>query len=580
MPNIRSARHLTLPAVLLFISACGGGGTSGPNPPPPPPPPPPIPVATVTVEPGAATIAPTQTIQLTATTKDASGNTLSGRAVAWSSSSTSVATVAENGLVTAVSPGVATITAASEGRSGAAQITVQAPVATVAVAPATVSILVAATSALTATLRDAANNLLTGRPIVWSTSNAAVATVSETGLVTAVAPGVATVTATSEGKSGNAQVTVLAPVASVTVAPGATTLLIGANGQLTATTRDAANNVLTGRTIVWSTGNAAVATVSEAGLVTAVAPGVATITATSEGKSGTAQVTVLAPVTSVIITGSSNTKVGDTYSYTATARIADGTAVVRPVSWSILETAKGSMTAGGILIPLQTGVITIVVTIDGVDWSATITAYDWLNLSSGGSIRVGLRADTPISNKFGTSERPLLLISCTADGYLFVYVSTDNFVTQNGLVAYNFDNGPIFTQTWDELPPSYSSLWHPGPTNVQRRTFAAVLALARRFGFAFTEFNASARAMLFRVTGLDLIVAPIINACPSNSLVASYDVLRQDLLELQGSAPGRAFAAAAESQLRDQVGSQPSSTPSLSGLRAAAVDSQVAVRRR
>jgi uncharacterized protein YjdB len=67
---------------------------------------------------------------------------------------------------------------------------------------------------------------------------------------------------------------------------------VGATTQATAVTRDASNNVLTGRAIVWSSSNTAVATVSVAGVVAAVGAGTATITATSETQSGTAVVTV------------------------------------------------------------------------------------------------------------------------------------------------------------------------------------------------------------------------------------------------------------------------------------------------
>src|SRR5205814_4107300 len=62
-----------------------------------------------------------------------------------------------------------------------------------------------------------AGNVLTGRTISWTSSNAAVATVSGTGLVSGVAAGSATITATSEGRSGQAQVTVAAPSAPGTV---------------------------------------------------------------------------------------------------------------------------------------------------------------------------------------------------------------------------------------------------------------------------------------------------------------------------------------------------------------------------
>src|SRR3989441_13066458 len=75
-------------------------------------------------------------------------------------------------------------------------------------------------------------------------------------------------------------------VASIAVAPSPGTLLVGSTAQLTATTKDSAGNVLTGRAVTWASSNTAVATVSAAGLVTAVAGGSATITATAGGEDG------------------------------------------------------------------------------------------------------------------------------------------------------------------------------------------------------------------------------------------------------------------------------------------------------
>src|SRR5437588_1545446 len=84
------------------------------------------------------------------------------------------------------------------------------------------------------------------------------------------------------------------PVATVTVAPATASVQVGLTVQLTATTKDANGNTLTGRTVTWSSGNTGVATVSSSGLVTGVAAGSATITATSEGQSGTSAITVTA----------------------------------------------------------------------------------------------------------------------------------------------------------------------------------------------------------------------------------------------------------------------------------------------
>ena len=90
-------------------------------------------------------------------------------------------------------------------------------------------------------------------------------------------------------------VTIASPVLIAYPRPGAA----GSTTQATAIPRDADGNALTGRSITWSTDNSEVATVSVEGVVTAVSPGSATITATSEGKTGSATVTVNAPVPQV-----------------------------------------------------------------------------------------------------------------------------------------------------------------------------------------------------------------------------------------------------------------------------------------
>ncbi|MEP6689506.1 MAG: Ig-like domain-containing protein [Gemmatimonadaceae bacterium] len=93
--------------------------------------------------------------------------------------------------------------------------------------------------------------------------------------MTGVAAGTATITAASEGKSGTFAVTITpAPVASVTVSGPSTSVVKGATLQLTAVTKDAGGNTLTGRTIVWSSSATTITTVDAAtGLVTGVAGG-------------------------------------------------------------------------------------------------------------------------------------------------------------------------------------------------------------------------------------------------------------------------------------------------------------------
>jgi len=255
-----------------------------------------VPVASVTVTPSPASVQQGATVQLTATPKDANGNPLSGRVVTWASNNTAVATVNGSGLVTGVAGGSATITATSEGQSGTAAVTVSSvPVATVTVTPSPASVQQGATVQLTATPKDANGNPLSGRVVTWASNNTAVATVNGSGLVTGVAAGTATITATSESKSGTSSITVASvPVASVTVTPALATLPVAQTLQLIATPKDANGNALTGRTVTWSSSNPSAATVNGSGLVTGVAAGLSTVTATSEGQSGTAAITVQA----------------------------------------------------------------------------------------------------------------------------------------------------------------------------------------------------------------------------------------------------------------------------------------------
>src|SRR4029079_15609865 len=109
--------------------------------------------------------------------------------------------------------------------------------------------------------------------------------------------------ATSEGKSGTATITVnLAPVNTVTVLPNPSSTFVGFTTTLTATLKDANGNTQTGRTVTWQSSNTTVASVNSSGVVTGLAPGTSTITATSEGKSGTSTLSVtLAPVATVTV---------------------------------------------------------------------------------------------------------------------------------------------------------------------------------------------------------------------------------------------------------------------------------------
>lgn len=280
-------------ACAVAIAACSGSDSTSPgnNPPGGNDPA----VSSVLLTPTTATIVMGNTTQLTAVARDANNNTLANRTITWSSSATNIATVSTQGTVTGVAAGAVTITATSEGKSSQAAVTVTTP-APVAVSSVTLTspvpaIIVGASILLTATTRDANNNVLTGRTIVFTSSAPNVATVNAEGGVTGVSGGNVTFTATSEGKSAQVTISVAAlpvaaPVASITISAKPDTIEAWDVVNMQAVTRDSINQVLTGRTVQWSSSDPTVATIDPAtGVMTGINRGTVSIRAISEGKS-------------------------------------------------------------------------------------------------------------------------------------------------------------------------------------------------------------------------------------------------------------------------------------------------------
>ncbi len=211
------------------------------------------------------------------------------------------------------------------GGDSAAPVTVE----TVSVSPASVNLSPGQSNTLTATALDKAGAPISGRTATWTSSTPSIATVSAAGMVTGVSDGVASISATINGKSGSAAIIVRTPVASVLVTPATGSTIIGGTPvQLTAVPRDPAGNALTGRAVQWSSGSPSIATVSSTGLVTGVGPGTALISATSEGTSGSANIAVTQNPCSVI----RPIAVGETLAGTLAAsdcKLSDSTATQR-----------------------------------------------------------------------------------------------------------------------------------------------------------------------------------------------------------------------------------------------------------
>jgi uncharacterized protein YjdB len=234
--------------------------------------------------------------------------------VTWSSSNTNVASVA-NGVVRAVAVGIATISVktADGNKTDTCAVNVVAQGQAVAVtgitiSPTSLSLIVGGTDTLTAVIApaNAAN-----KAVAWTTSNADVASVSAAGVVTAVAAGHATITVTTvDGvKTAICVVTVREQrVESVSISPAALSLLVGGTSTLTVAVAVAvAPENATNKAVTWSVSPAGVITVSDTGLVTAVAAGNATImVTTADGNmTATCMVRAIVPPNEIVVVSSS-----------------------------------------------------------------------------------------------------------------------------------------------------------------------------------------------------------------------------------------------------------------------------------
>ena len=293
------------------------------------------------------------------------------KTVTWSSSNTNVATVNQNGLVTAKKVGNAIVTATAtdgSGVSGSCVVTVTG-ITNISLNKSSTSIYVGGTETLTATIipSDVINKTLT-----WSSSNTNVATVNQNGLVTAKALGSAIITATAtdgSGVSGSCVVTVTG-ITNISLNKSSTSIYVGGTETLTATIipSDVINKTLT-----WSSSNTNVATVNQNGLVTAKALGTATITATAtdgSGVSGSCVVTVTGITNISLNKTSTNIYIGDTE--TLTAIITPNDVINKTLVWSSSDTSIASVDENGTVTAKALGVAIITATTtDGTNLSAS-----------------------------------------------------------------------------------------------------------------------------------------------------------------------------------------------------------------
>lgn len=242
-----------------------------------------VPTGSVTLDKTSLSLAVGETAQLTATVKP---DDATDKNVAWTSSDASVAKV-DNGKVTAVNAGKATITAKCGGKTAECAVIVTVPTGSVTLDKTSLSLAVGETAQLTATVNP---DDATDKNVAWASSDESVAKVAN-GKVTAIKAGNATVTAQCGGKTAKCIVTVIVPVTSVTLDKSSLILAVGETSVLTATVKP---DNATDKTISWSSSDPSVVKVDN-GKLTALKVGTAVVSVIAANFSASCSVMVNKP---------------------------------------------------------------------------------------------------------------------------------------------------------------------------------------------------------------------------------------------------------------------------------------------
>ena len=297
------------------------------------------------------------------------------KTVTWASSDKTVATVSSKGVVTGKKAGTANITCTgANGASATCKVTVITPVSGVTLSEKSITIAAGETKKLTATV---APDNASDKSVTWTSSNNKVATVSDTGEITAVAGGkcTVTVTTTSGAKTASCNVSVTQSVSGIHFENARLGLYETEAYTLTPVITPA---TATNTAVTWTTSDASIANVSAAGIVTARAPGTAIITATTVdgGFSDSVTITVnkMVPVTGIYIPYNTVALVaGNTYTISAT--VFPSNASNKNIIWSSNDTSVAAVFTGGEVSANGPGtaVITATTVDGGYSYRCTIT---------------------------------------------------------------------------------------------------------------------------------------------------------------------------------------------------------------
>ena len=340
-------------------------------------------------------------------------------------------------------------------------------VSAIHVQPSAIALLVQGQDTLRATAVDAAGRTLAIHQLFWSSQDVDIATVSSTGVVTAVTPGRVSIAASADGVTGMAVVTVsAATVAKVVVVPDTLALAPNATGQLRATAYNPSGNVVSGLPTVWGSSEQSVATVDSSGNVTGVSPGTATVTVGIAGQVAAATIIVATPP-EVHVAGCNGGILDQTVlgnlvvsgdidgQCTATLRSTSGSIEIRGkidhASTAILTAASGisidDQINGGSQVQVTAGAsFSLVNDVNGNQngLPSTLTVWNSTSLTIGGNVHGGVQVKLH-------SRGPISVAGQVSDQNTLVVWWAPSFVVSGDING----GAQAIKQNWGGFPDTY-----------------------------------------------------------------------------------------------------------------------------
>lgn len=437
--------------------------------------------------------------------------------IIWKSSNEEIASVSSTGLVRAKRPGKVVITAtSSNGVVAECDVTIRSEIKSVVLNQTALTLEEGSNQSLRATINP--SDTTDAKDLNWVSSNTSVATITQSGEVTAVAPGTATITVTTvNGRKAECKITVTKavitrPITSVTLNKTALTLVEDEEETLTATINP--SDTTDSNTLAWTSSDEDVATVVD-GVITAKSAGTTTITVTTvNGKQANCIVTVTAkeiPITSVTLDQNVLTiKAGNNETLTASILPAN-TTQAKTLTWTSSDEAVATV-VDGVITAKSAGTTTITArTVNGLEATCVVYVYE-INKDSLSTLIDNANA-LDADNYTATSYQALMAVVSDAQNVL-----ADEDATQDQV---------------DQMVNSLTSALGALVDRVSADTYQALLALIDECEKLTDDFTATEFATMNQLLAdANVLIADGISEVSATAATTTMDALSAEKANL------------------------------------------------